>query len=166
MQLFQRNKKVHHIDTVAQEVFDVSGAGDTVIAAFTLALASGADFLTASQESFQNTAVLIVKSMGLTVQDVFLMTQDAVEIYALETQSRWRNAKKATIIVRLYRTAEPIGYDDIRGLYDQMRKVGAMRSICIVASQFSKSAVEFAQIRPIDLVDKEKFTKLLHSTKE
>jgi len=31
-----------HIPTVAQEVFDVSGAGDTVIACFTLAIAAGA----------------------------------------------------------------------------------------------------------------------------
>ncbi len=30
-----------HIPTKAQEVFDVSGAGDTVIAAFALALAGG-----------------------------------------------------------------------------------------------------------------------------
>lgn len=33
---------VIHIPTAAREVFDVSGAGDTVIAAFTLALAAGA----------------------------------------------------------------------------------------------------------------------------
>lgn len=41
MWLFEKNKDVH-IPTVAQEVFDVSGAGDTVIAAFTLSLAMGA----------------------------------------------------------------------------------------------------------------------------
>ncbi len=51
MRLFERSGKVHHIDTVAQEVFDVSGAGDTVIGAFTLALAAGADFLSASNIS-------------------------------------------------------------------------------------------------------------------
>jgi D-beta-D-heptose 7-phosphate kinase/D-beta-D-heptose 1-phosphate adenosyltransferase len=48
MRLFEKNGKVHHIDTVAQEVFDVSGAGDTVIAAFTLGLAAGANFLAAA----------------------------------------------------------------------------------------------------------------------
>lgn len=42
MCLFERNKKVTRIPTVAQEVFDVSGAGDTVISALTLALASKA----------------------------------------------------------------------------------------------------------------------------
>jgi len=42
MRLFEKNGIVTSIPTVAQEVFDVSGAGDTVIATFTLALASGA----------------------------------------------------------------------------------------------------------------------------
>jgi D-beta-D-heptose 7-phosphate kinase/D-beta-D-heptose 1-phosphate adenosyltransferase len=42
MRLFEKGKKPYQIDTVAQEVFDVSGAGDTVIATFTLALACGA----------------------------------------------------------------------------------------------------------------------------
>lgn len=49
MRLFEKKGAIHHIDTVAQEVFDVSGAGDTVIAAFTLCLACGADFLTAAK---------------------------------------------------------------------------------------------------------------------
>ena len=36
-------KKISHVKAHAQEVFDVSGAGDTVIAVFTLALAGGID---------------------------------------------------------------------------------------------------------------------------
>ncbi len=42
MLLCERNKPPFHIPTVAQEVFDVSGAGDTVIASFTIAIAAGA----------------------------------------------------------------------------------------------------------------------------
>jgi rfaE bifunctional protein kinase chain/domain len=42
MLLCRRNEKPFLIPTVAQEVFDVSGAGDTVIASFTVAIASGA----------------------------------------------------------------------------------------------------------------------------
>ena len=42
MFLCQRGNKPIHIPTVAQEVFDVSGAGDTVIATFTLCIAAGA----------------------------------------------------------------------------------------------------------------------------
>ncbi len=42
MSLFEGNRKVTHIPTVAREVYDVSGAGDTVVATFTLALSAGA----------------------------------------------------------------------------------------------------------------------------
>lgn len=42
MCLFERGKEPFRIATKAQEVFDVSGAGDTVISVFTLALAAGA----------------------------------------------------------------------------------------------------------------------------
>jgi rfaE bifunctional protein kinase chain/domain len=41
MALFSQNSKVTLIPTVARKVFDVTGAGDTVIATLTLALASG-----------------------------------------------------------------------------------------------------------------------------
>ncbi|PID60187.1 D-glycero-beta-D-manno-heptose-7-phosphate kinase [candidate division KSB3 bacterium] len=44
MSLFERQSGiVTHVPTMAQEVYDVSGAGDTVIAAFTLSLAVGAN---------------------------------------------------------------------------------------------------------------------------
>ena len=44
----QNRSKVTHIPTVAREVFDVTGAGDTVVAVFTLALAAGANMLDAA----------------------------------------------------------------------------------------------------------------------
>ncbi len=40
--LFQRDEAPFHIPTLAKEVYDVSGAGDTTIALYTLALCSGA----------------------------------------------------------------------------------------------------------------------------
>lgn len=119
------------------------------------------DFLTSSQSIFQNTCTELVQTMGLAIQDVVVKSQDVVEVFALETQSKWRNAKKTPSIVRIYRSVEPIGYDDIRVLYDQMRKKNATRSICITSSKFTRTATEFAQIRPIDLVDKDELTKLL-----
>jgi rfaE bifunctional protein kinase chain/domain len=42
MSLFEQGGKITHIPTMAQEVFDVTGAGDTVISALTLAMAAGA----------------------------------------------------------------------------------------------------------------------------
>lgn len=48
MKLFLDDGKSFHIPTYALEVYDVTGAGDTVIAVFTLALLSGASYLEAS----------------------------------------------------------------------------------------------------------------------
>lgn len=48
-----------HIQTTAQNVFDVTGAGDTVIAVFTLALVSGADFITAAKISNYAAGIVI-----------------------------------------------------------------------------------------------------------
>ena len=42
MTLFEKSGKLTHISTLAKEVYDVTGAGDTVIAAFTLCYSSGA----------------------------------------------------------------------------------------------------------------------------
>ena len=52
--------KIQHIQTEAQEVFDVTGAGDTVIAVLALGLASGLDYF--SSAKLANTAAGIVVS--------------------------------------------------------------------------------------------------------
>lgn len=66
MQLFQKNGAVTHIPTVAQEVFDVSGAGDTVISTFTLALALGIDMKDAAYVS-NIAAGIVVGKVGIAV---------------------------------------------------------------------------------------------------
>jgi rfaE bifunctional protein kinase chain/domain len=43
MTLFERNGEITHIPTVAKKVFDVTGAGDTVIGTISLGLAAGLD---------------------------------------------------------------------------------------------------------------------------
>lgn len=48
MALFLSSDEIWHIPTMAQNVFDVTGAGDTVIATLGLALASGLELLPAS----------------------------------------------------------------------------------------------------------------------
>ena len=64
MALFVRGKKPEYIPTRAQEVFDVSGAGDTVIGAFTLALSSGASFKEAAHIS-NYAAGIVVGKLGV-----------------------------------------------------------------------------------------------------
>jgi rfaE bifunctional protein kinase chain/domain len=67
MLLCQREKDPFHILTVAQEVFDVSGAGDTVIATFTLAIAAGASPLEAAILSNHAAGIVVGKVGTATV---------------------------------------------------------------------------------------------------
>jgi len=58
MVLFDQNREPYKVRAKARQVFDVSGAGDTVLSVFGLAIASGAFFKTAM--SIANTAAGIV----------------------------------------------------------------------------------------------------------
>jgi rfaE bifunctional protein kinase chain/domain len=61
MSLFEK-EKVTHIPTATKDVYDVTGAGDTVIAAFTLAYAAGA--------GMKNAAVIANHAAGIVVAKV------------------------------------------------------------------------------------------------
>jgi len=67
MLLCQRGQKPFHIPTVAREVYDVSGAGDTVIATFTLAIAAGASPLEAAIISNHAAGIVVGKIGTATV---------------------------------------------------------------------------------------------------
>ena len=74
MLLCEREKAPLLIPTVAREVFDVSGAGDTVIAAFTLAIVAGASPLEA--------AILSNHAAGVVVGKLGTATATAEELLA------------------------------------------------------------------------------------
>lgn len=62
MSLFEDGGGITHIPTVAREVFDVTGAGDTVIGVFALCIAAGA--------TFKEAAVLANHAAGIVVGKV------------------------------------------------------------------------------------------------
>ncbi len=63
MTLFRKDSASHHIPTRARQVFDVTGAGDTVIATFTLALTAGASPAEAA-ELANHAAGVVVGKLG------------------------------------------------------------------------------------------------------
>ena len=73
MLLCRRNEPPFHVPTVAREVFDVSGAGDTVIAAFTLAIAAGASPVEATIFSNHAAGVVVGKRGTATVSPAELL---------------------------------------------------------------------------------------------
>jgi D-beta-D-heptose 7-phosphate kinase/D-beta-D-heptose 1-phosphate adenosyltransferase len=74
MSLFTGEKEISHVPTMAREVFDVTGAGDTVVATLALALAGGASHLEA--------AMLANFAAGVVVGKVGTATATAEELLA------------------------------------------------------------------------------------
>ncbi|GAT32813.1 D-beta-D-heptose 7-phosphate kinase [Terrimicrobium sacchariphilum] len=72
MILFDRASPPYHTPTRAREVFDVSGAGDTAIALFTLALSAGATLQEAAEISNHASGVVVGKlgTATLTVDEL------------------------------------------------------------------------------------------------
>jgi D-glycero-beta-D-manno-heptose-7-phosphate kinase len=67
MMLFQQDEAPHYIATKARQVFDVSGAGDTAIALFTLGLVCGANPIEAAEIANHGSAVVVSKLGTATV---------------------------------------------------------------------------------------------------
>jgi rfaE bifunctional protein kinase chain/domain len=74
MTLFRRNRGMEHFPTAAREIYDVTGAGDTVLATVALALAAGA--------SFEDAAVLANHAAGIVVGKLGTATTSAEELVA------------------------------------------------------------------------------------
>jgi D-beta-D-heptose 7-phosphate kinase/D-beta-D-heptose 1-phosphate adenosyltransferase len=72
MTLFENGGDITHIPTVAKAVFDVTGAGDTVIATFSLGLASGLDL--------KSSAILSNFAAGIVVGEVGTSTVRAEDM--------------------------------------------------------------------------------------
>ena len=79
MMLFQRGASPHHIPTKARQVFDVSGAGDTAIALFTLALCAGANAIESAEIANHASAVVVGKLGTATVTREELLASFAHE---------------------------------------------------------------------------------------
>ncbi len=72
MMVFEKGKSPKKIETIAQEVFDVSGAGDTVASSYTLSLISGANPIQAAYIA-NCAAGVVVGKVGIAV-----VTQDEI----------------------------------------------------------------------------------------
>lgn len=68
MTLFERDREPVHVPVVARQVYDVTGAGDTVMAALALALGAGASTADAARLANQAAALAVEQSGTSTVR--------------------------------------------------------------------------------------------------
>jgi len=75
MSLFHADRQPLHIPTVAREVFDVTGAGDTVLAVLSLGLAAGIDYGDAARLANVAAGIVVGKLGTSTVSPAEIMAE-------------------------------------------------------------------------------------------
>ena len=124
------------------------------------------DFITESPEKFEKTCHRLVDAMGLSVTD-YSSQPEGCQITAVErTTGQWRNTRKFPKFIRITRMPETIDLPVIREFHEYMRKAGVNRGYFICSSNFTRSAYEFVESRPIDLIPRERLQELLKKAEE
>ncbi|MBC7962600.1 MAG: D-glycero-beta-D-manno-heptose-7-phosphate kinase [Steroidobacteraceae bacterium] len=96
MSLFSKGGEAVHIPTVAREVFDVSGAGDTVLAALAVGIASGCDMAEAA--GLANIAAgIAVGKLGTSV----VTPQEIIDVVALSHHDSDSKIKSRDVLALL-----------------------------------------------------------------
>lgn len=82
MSLFMRGGEYSHLPTVAREVYDVTGAGDTVVSVLGVALAAGATMVEAAMIA-NHAAGIVIREIGtasITVDDIRRSFEEIEEV--------------------------------------------------------------------------------------
>ncbi len=119
------------------------------------------DFITESPEKFEVKCQNLVAVMNLSVTD-YTAIPDGCQITAIERSTvQWRNTRKFPKYIRIMRVPETIDLPSIRDFHEQMRKDGVTRGYFFTSSSFTRSAHEFVESRPIDLIARDKLQEML-----
>ncbi|HQO02863.1 MAG TPA: tetratricopeptide repeat protein [Spirochaetota bacterium] len=121
------------------------------------------DFMIAGLAQFEHLTRKIVESMGLMILDIDIISDTEIEIIATETEGKWRNTRRSNRIIRIIRTTDTVTDKLLRRIHEAMKPKNAIRALIISTGDFSQSAVEFSNTRPIELYGKSELVKLLRT---
>ncbi|MBN2738726.1 MAG: tetratricopeptide repeat protein [Spirochaetales bacterium] len=119
------------------------------------------DYLTATNMIYVKICQAVVESMNLEVRETMEII-NGCQIVAVESESKWRNARKMPRLIRFYRISDIVKDATIRSLLEEMKKMNVSRGMIFTSSGFSKTALDYAESRPIDLYSKEKLKEFLY----
>ncbi|MDA3948543.1 MAG: tetratricopeptide repeat protein [Spirochaeta sp.] len=118
------------------------------------------DFLTASQTDFRGMCEKATAAMGFAIQSI-TDEPNGAKVIAVEAKSNWRTTKAMPHLIRFVRIAELIDEATVRETHEEMKNENINRAAIVTSTNFSRKALDFAESRPINLLDKDKLQQLL-----
>lgn len=122
------------------------------------------DYLTSSPEEFEQICRAITTGLKLEVMDV-KENPLGLEIQAVEAEKNWRSGRSMPRLILFMRDNDKIDVSIVRSLSEKMKKNNISRGIVVTSSDFARKAIEFAETRPIDLVNKDQLSAVLKKVK-
>lgn len=122
------------------------------------------EYLTAGKEDFFTICKAVTTNgLELSVRDI-RETKYGCALIAVENDAeKWRNVRKMPRLILFYRDPNMIEDSFLRNFQEEMKKQTVIRGIVITSSGFTRTALEFAESRPIELIGREKLEQMLSS---
>ena len=120
------------------------------------------DYLTCSDAEFIEICKnLCLKALNLSAQKADSV-RDGCSILAVEAkEDDWRNMRKQAQYLRFYRAIEPVEDTAVREVLDKAKAANCTKSYVIASSGFTRTAIAFAENRPVELIEKQRLETLL-----
>lgn len=119
------------------------------------------DYMTVSSDRFQEMCRAVTDTLGFNTNDISPVT-NGCQIIAVEKDSgQWRNTRKMPRLIRFLRIADNIEVQMVRDFLEEMKKMSVNRGMIISSALFSRTAQEFSESRPIELLGRDQLQELL-----
>ncbi len=120
------------------------------------------EYLTCAGDDFRKLCEKTTLSgFNMTAQQTDLKN-DSCQIIATEKGSdNWRNVRKQLILLWFIRDTDPQEDAIVRQMLDKLKELNCTKGILLSSSGFTRAAVNFAENRPVELINREKLETIL-----
>jgi len=120
------------------------------------------EYLTAGSEQFLEICKTIARDgLNLTLTNAE-STKFGCKCMATENKTKdWMNVRQQVFVVLFFRDNQNIEDSILRKMIEEMKKQNITKCIICTSSGFTRQALEFAENRPIELLNKDKLEEIL-----
>ncbi len=122
------------------------------------------DYMVSGSEEFLSICKGILTVLKLEVRDA-MEIPNGYRIAAVDREKNWRVSRKIPRLLMFLRVTEAIDESTVRNLLEMMKKNSINRGVIVTSSNFTSQAKQYADTRPVDLVNKEQLSGLLNEAK-